>query len=143
VSLEENKAVVRRWIEGGYGRGNLDLIEEMIAPDFVNRTPLPGQPPTREGVAGGVRGLRAAFPDLAVTIEEIVAEGDLVVTRDVSRGTHRGPFAGIPPTGRQVTVSRIAIFRVKDGRITEHWANVDMLGLMQQLGAIPAPGQRK
>jgi steroid delta-isomerase-like uncharacterized protein len=139
MSLEDNKLRVRRWTAEGFGAGNLDLAEELIAEDFVNHTPQPGQTPGRAGVKQVVSILRSAFPDLRVTIEQVVAEGDLVAVRDTIRGTHRGPFAGMPPTGKQVTVGRIAIYRVVDGLITEHWANVDQLGLMQQLGALPAP----
>ena len=141
MSAEENKAVVRRWTEEGFGRGDLGLADELIAPDFVNHTPAPGQPPGREGVKQAVAMLRAAFPDLQVTIEDLIGEGDTVVSRDTIRATHRGVFAGIPPTGRSVTVGRIAIFRLADGRLVEHWNQVDMLGLLQQLGVIPAPGQ--
>jgi predicted ester cyclase len=77
---------------------------------------------------------------MRVTIEDLVAEGDTVVVRDTTRATHRGAFAGIPPTGKEVRVARIALFRLADGRIAEHWGQVDMLGLLQQLGAVPAPG---
>jgi steroid delta-isomerase-like uncharacterized protein len=138
MTVEANKATVRRWTEEGFGQGNVALADELVATDFINRTPVPGQKPGREGLKQAVLGLRAAFPDLSVTILDIFAEGDRVVLRDTIRGTHRGTFASIPPTGKPVTVNRIAIFRLADGRIVENWAQVDMLGLLQQVGAIPA-----
>lgn len=139
MSADENKVLVRRWVEEGYGQGELDLVEELFAADLLNRTPLPGQPADRAGVEQAVMMLRGAFAGLRVTIEDIVAEGDRVVVRDQTRARHTGVFAGVPPTGAEVTVSRIAIYRVADGKIAEHWAVVDMLGLMRQLGVLPAP----
>src|SRR5689334_10881275 len=136
----DNVAVVRRWTNEGFAQGRVELADELVAEDFVNHNPVPGQVPGREGLKTAVRGLRVAFPDLSVTEGDIIAAGDKVVLRDTIRGTHRGPFAGIAPTGRSITMSRISIFRVVDGRITENWNMVDMLGALRQMGAIPAPG---
>jgi steroid delta-isomerase-like uncharacterized protein len=141
VSIAASRAVVRAWVEEGFGAGNLALVDELFAPGFVNRTPLPGQSPDREGVRQTVAALRTAFPDMQVTVEDLVAEGNTVVVRDTTRAIHRGAFAGIPPTGKEVRVARIAIFRLADGRIAEHWGQVDMIGLLQQLGAVPGPGR--
>jgi steroid delta-isomerase-like uncharacterized protein len=135
----DNVAVVRRWTNEGFGQGRVELADELVAEDFVNHTPAPGQVPGREGLKAAVQGLRAAFPDLSVSEDDMIAQGDKVVLRDTIRGTHRGPFAGIPPTGREISISRIAIFRLVDGRIKEHWNLVDMLGALQQMGAVPAP----
>jgi steroid delta-isomerase-like uncharacterized protein len=138
---DTNAALVRRWTEEGYGRGKLALVDELFAVDFVNHTPLPGQSPDREGVREAVVTLRNAFADLEVTIEDIIAEGDRIAVRDRTHARHVGVFAGIPPTGKDVTVLRIAIYRVADDRIVDHWASVDMLGLLQQLGATVALGR--
>jgi steroid delta-isomerase-like uncharacterized protein len=108
-----------------------------VADDFVNHNPVPGQVPGRDGLKAAVEVLRTAFPDLSVQEDDVIADGDKVVLRDTIQGTHRGPFAGVPPTGRPVRISRMAIFRVVDGRIVESWNVVDMLGALQQLGVAP------
>jgi steroid delta-isomerase-like uncharacterized protein len=141
MSVEENKTIVCRWTEEGFGKGNLAVADELIADDFVNHNPVAGQRPGREGLKQAVAMLRGASPDLRVEIEDMIAEGDRVAIRDTIHGIHREPFAGMPPTNRRVAVARIAVFRVVDGRISEHWAQVDMLGLLRQLGAIPPPEQ--
>ncbi len=86
---------------------------------------------------------RAGFPDLHITIEDIIAEGDKVATRATARGTHKGEFMNIPPTGKQVTVTSIAIQQIAGGKVVEVWVNIDHLGMMQQLGAVPPPGEKK
>jgi steroid delta-isomerase-like uncharacterized protein len=136
----ENRDVVRRWIERGFAANNPAVADELIASDFVNHNALPGQAP-REGVKQTVQALHDSFEGLGVEIDDMVAEADRVAVRDTIRGTHRALFAGVPPTGRQVTVGRMAIYRVSGGQIVEHWAQLDMLGLLQQLGTIPSPGQ--
>jgi steroid delta-isomerase-like uncharacterized protein len=143
VAVLDNVAVVRRWTEEGFGAGRVELADHLVAEDFVNHNPAPGQVPGREGLKAAVRSLRSAFPDLGVGIEDVVAESDKVAVRDTIRGTHQGPFAGLPATGRTVSLSRIAIYRLEDGRIKEAWAMVDMLGALQQLGAIPGPAPAK
>jgi predicted ester cyclase len=112
-----------------------------MAPDAVNHTPLPGEPPGIEGFHYRMGVLLEAFPDARFTLEDIVAEGDMVASRGTLQGTHSGPFAGLPPTGKTVEVTYMAMLRLAGGRFVEHWAQVDQLGLLQQLGAIPAPGQ--
>jgi steroid delta-isomerase-like uncharacterized protein len=136
----DNVATVRRWTDQGFGEGKVELADVLVAEDFINHNPVPGQAPGREGLKAAVNSLRAAFPDLSVNLEDVISQGDKVVLRDTIRGTHQGPFAGVPPTGRTITVSRISVFRVVDGQIKEHWGLVDMLGVLQQLGAIPRPG---
>jgi steroid delta-isomerase-like uncharacterized protein len=100
MAAVDNVAIVRRWTEEGFGQGRVELADELIAEDFVNRNPIPGQTPGREGVKANVNALRTAFPDLSVTIEEMITDGDRVVLRDTITGTHQGTFAGVPPTGR-------------------------------------------
>jgi steroid delta-isomerase-like uncharacterized protein len=140
MSAEDNKATARRWYEEVFNAGNLDLIHELFAPNFVDHdpvNPLPGL----EGVRQVVGMYRGAFPDLHITVEDWVAEGDKVVTRFRAQGTHKGPLMGIPPTEKQVTVTGIDMLGFEHGKISEHWGNRDDLGMLQQLGAVPAPGQ--
>jgi predicted ester cyclase len=139
MSIEQNKALVRRIIDE-LNMGNLNIMDEVSASNVVFH--FPGSPPLdRAGFKGLMGMFLSAFPDLETTIEDLIAEGDMVVRRGFFRGTQRGEFQGIPPTGKQVTVPMIAIERIVDGKLVEHRASPDIMGLMQQLGAIPAPGQ--
>ncbi|MCA1666204.1 MAG: ester cyclase [Thermomicrobia bacterium] len=135
MSADENKALVRRFMEGGL---NLDAVDQFAAPDMIDHSRGGAG---REGLRQALGLFAAAFPDWQTTIEDLIAEGDKVVLRGVGRGTHRGAFMGIAPTGKQVTLPGIHIMRIADGKIVEHWAQLDDLGLMQQLGMAPAPGQ--
>lgn len=131
---DRNKEVIRRFNKEFIEGGNLALYEETVSPDFVNRTPHEGRDPG----PGGARYfftqvLRPAFPDLKVNIDDQFAEGDVVVTRKSYEATHQGPLMGIPATGRHVKFAVIDIIRLRDGKYVEHWANADMMGLMQQL----------
>lgn len=140
MSAEDNKATARRWYQGVFNEGNLDLIPELFTSNFVDHdpvNPLPGQ----DGIRQVVGLYRGAFPDLHITIEDWIAEGDKIVTRFKAQGTHSGPLMGIAPTGKQVTVTGIDILGFEHGKISEHWGNRDDLGMLQQVGAIPAPGQ--
>jgi predicted ester cyclase len=141
MSTEENKVLDRRLAEEGFSKGNMAVLDELIATDCVDHSTPPGTPPGREGIKQFFTMLRTAFPDLQYTIEDVIAEGDTVVTRNTWRGTHQGVLMGIAPTGKQVTVTEIDITRWSGGKAVEHWGNQDLLGLMQQLGAIPTPGQ--
>jgi len=113
----------------------------LCAPDFVNHSAPPGVPPTREGLVQLTAAFRQAFPDGRMALEDMLAEGDKVVTRKTFRGTHQGDLMGLPPTGRRVEIGLIDIVRVVDGKVVEHWNAVDNLGMLQQLGAIPASGE--
>ena len=124
-------------MEEVFSQGNLAVADEIIAPDFIDHDPSPGQEPGLAGLKGLVGMLRTAFPDMRATVEDLIAEGDKVVGRITTRGTHKGEFAGIAPTGKQVTVKEIHIIRIADGKAVEHWGIEDSLGMMQQLGAIP------
>jgi steroid delta-isomerase-like uncharacterized protein len=139
VSAEENKRISRRLAEEGFAQGNVDVIDEVVAENFVNHDPgaPPDLPPGREGVKVLATLYRSAFPDTQFTIEDIVAEGDKVVTRWKARGTHQGDFAGLPATGKQATVTGITIDRVEGGKIVESWNEYNQLGLLQQLGVVP------
>ena len=137
---EQNKIVVRRALEEGYNQGNLDVVDELVSSNFVAHVgseEIHGPAGMKQFVAS----LRAAFPDLQLSIEDQVAEGDRVVTRWTAHGTHTGPFRGIPPTGKPGTMTGIDIDRNVDGRPIECWTNTDDLGLLQQLGVVPAPGE--
>ena len=139
MSTEENKANSRRLIEG-INQGDLAVIDELCAPNHVGHNP----PITTHGPEEYKQSfsmLLTAFPDPHFTIEDQLAEGDKVVTRYRWSGTHKGEFMGIPPTGKQVTVTGISISHWVDGKSDEVWTNLDSLGLFQQLGLIPVPGQ--
>lgn len=137
---EENKATVRKFIKEVFEGGNLDLIEDLFAPDYVLHDPvLPEEVRGPEGIERYVSMNRAAYPDTSFTIEDQLAEGDEVVTRWTGRGTHRGELMGIPPTGKGVTVTGIEVDRVSDGKMRETWVNYDALGMMQQLGVVERP----
>ena len=140
MSAEENKALVRRFVDEVQSAGNIDLIDEICSPEFVNHSAPPGIPADREGIKILTAMFRGAFPDSYFTVEDMVAEGDKVVTRKTFHGTHEGELMGIPPTGRRVSMGLIDIVRIADGRVVEHWSVGDNLGMMQQLGIIPQPG---
>jgi steroid delta-isomerase-like uncharacterized protein len=135
---ETNKTVSRRLTEEAFNQGKYDVIEELVALTFVNHDPATGDTKGPEGARELIEGYRSAFPDLKITIEEQIAEGDLVATRWTGTGTHKGELMGIAPTGKETTVTGLTIEKVKDGKIVESWSNGDTLGLMRQLGAVPA-----
>ena len=142
MSTEQNKALVRQIVEEIFNRGNISLADKLLAPDFVEREELPpGMPRDREGVKLLTTMLRSAFPDFKGTIDDIVAEGDKVVLRWTWSGTQKGEFMGVPPTGKSVSFGVIDIFRIAGGKVVEHWGLMDSMTMMQQLGAIPTPGQ--
>jgi steroid delta-isomerase-like uncharacterized protein len=132
-----NKALMRRFYEELWSKGNLEAMPELVAEDFVDHQSPAGQPSGREELAGLVVMWRTGFPDMRETVEDLISEGDKVVGRFLMRGTHRGEFMGVAPTGRSVTMSGIDVVRIADGRISEFWYAEQMLELMQQLGAAP------
>jgi steroid delta-isomerase-like uncharacterized protein len=139
VSEDENKAVVRRWIEA-YNDRDMQAEAAARAPGYVAHVPGAPGPLDSEAWTHFIMGFAEAFPDLRLTVEDILSEGDMVVARMTFHGTHRGEFQGIPPTDKQVTFSGIEVDRMVGGKVEEHWVELDLLGLMQQLGAIPEPG---
>jgi steroid delta-isomerase-like uncharacterized protein len=136
--IDENKQIVRRLIREAQEQGRLEVVDELLADDFVDHTPLEGLPATREGIRMLFAALRVAFPDLRVDISEQIAEEDKVVTRKTFSGTHGGPFLGLPATGSPVQFEVIDILTLRDRKICEHRVVLDKLGLLRQLGAIAA-----
>lgn len=139
MSTEENRTIVRRVTSEVVSDGNLAAADELIAPNYVyHGTGVPDMHGV-EGFKQVIAMYRTALPDLQLTIEDMIAEGDKVATRFVVRGTHRGPLLDVAPTGKQITVAGIFISRIVGGKIAEEWENLDALGMMHQLGAIPGP----
>ncbi len=141
MSPEDNKAIIRAYVETIFNQQQVDRADELVAPDYLDHAALPGQAPGLEGAKKKWAMYLAGIPDLRVTVEELVAEGDKVAVRRSYEGTHQGELLGIPPTGRQVRVGGISIFRLAGGKIAEQWEQLDRLVLMQQLGALPTPRQ--
>jgi steroid delta-isomerase-like uncharacterized protein len=144
MSAEENKKVVQRfwgvWEEEDF----VDLIDELLAPDYVNHSPgMPDQPTGPEGVKAVVSMFRSGMPDLRVTIDDMIAEGDKVATRYTIEGTHEGELFGVPPTGRRLSIESMTVERVSGGKIIEHRRITDTLDMMQQLGVVPESGQEE
>ncbi len=138
----ENKDLMNRFTEEVINQKRLDTADEIVAEDFVELEPLPGQEQGREGLKQILAAFFAAFPDLSWVTEEQIAEGDKVVSRFRWHGTHEGEFLGIPATGRQIAVKGVVIDRVVDGKFAESRILMDTLGMMQQLGVIPSPEQQ-
>lgn len=139
MSAEENKALVRRFNEGIHQfflDGDVSGLDEICSPDFVHHGP--GIPPDLEGFKQMGLMFRAAVSDLDMVVEDLIAEGDRVVDRITVRGTHTGELMGAPPSGKRFEMQEIHIARIVDGKIVERWTQIDMLGLLQQIGAIPA-----
>jgi steroid delta-isomerase-like uncharacterized protein len=143
MSPGEIKAAARRIYETlntALRAGDLATLDDVIAADAVDHNPAPGQTPGLEGIKRSFGAFRTAFPNLRLTVEEMIAEGDKVAARITTRGTHKGKFLGIPPTGKHVTQTGIDILRIVDGKIVERWGEFDNLSLLQQLGAVQLPG---
>jgi len=141
---ENNKAIVRRLIEEVWNKGNLSLVDELFAPNYEHHdssSPDFGRGPESEKKRATL--YRTAFPDLRVTIEDIIAEGETVMTRWSCRGTHKGDLSGVAPTGKQFTISGITVARLANGKMAEGYVNWDALGLMQQLGVVPELAKAK
>lgn len=136
---DKNKALAARIPLEAFNEGKLEVIDEVIADNSIDHgEPPPGIPAGNEGTKLLIKALRSAFPDFKITINRQVAEGDLVVQHVSTTGTMRGEFAGMPPSGKTATWEAIHITRVRDGKIVEHWQVQDQLGMLQQLGFIPA-----
>jgi steroid delta-isomerase-like uncharacterized protein len=139
MSAESNKALSRRLLEEAFNAGNIDVVDELVAAGFVNHDaaiPEPGVGP--DAAKASIAGYRTAFPDLRITVEDQIADDARVATRWSAKGTHEGELMGMPATGKQSTVTGITIDRIVDGRIAESWTNWDTLGMLQQLGVVPA-----
>jgi steroid delta-isomerase-like uncharacterized protein len=139
MSTENNKVLIRRVTEESWNQGNLALLDELVSSDFVLHDPNYPQPVRgAEGFKQYVQTFRSAFPDLHFTIEDIIGEGDALAVRQTGRGTHQGELFGIPATGKQVTVTAMIFHRFASGKPVENWVNSDSMGMLQQLGVIPA-----
>jgi steroid delta-isomerase-like uncharacterized protein len=136
---ENNKQFMQRFVERAINQKDIDAMDELVAEDFVEHVPFPGQGPGREGLKDVISSLVSAFPDLHWTVEEQIGEAEKVVSRFRMTGTHQGVFLGIAATGKPVDVWGVVIDVVRDGRFAESRLIMDTLGLMQQLGVIPTP----
>lgn len=137
----DNKETSRKIFEAGWNQGNAKVFEESIAPDAKYHDPtMPNAPVGPAALTEQMKLYRAAFPDLKMTVDQIIADGDYVVVRWTSRGTHTGPLMGAAPTQRKVTVSGIVINKYTNGKVSEGWVNWDTAGLMQQIGVMPPMG---
>jgi steroid delta-isomerase-like uncharacterized protein len=143
MSIEANKAIVRRFVEEVFVQGRKDTVDELLADDFVAHTwPSTGHPKDdlkaaidrTSGPAGGLK-------DPAFTIDDLIAEGDRVAARLTTAATQVGSFMGMPPSGKRYEIGEIHIFRLRDGKVVEHWHQMDQMGMMKQLGAMPGGGQ--
>jgi len=140
--FEQNKAIFRAIPEKVVNTGNLDAADQYFAQDFVDHTTPAGLPNGLAGFKAYITRLRSAFPDLHLTVEEVVAEGETVVVRATARGTMKGDFLEMKATGKTATWTEIHIGRLADGKVVEHWATIDQLGMLQQLGLAATPGQQ-
>jgi steroid delta-isomerase-like uncharacterized protein len=132
---EENKAIVRRLLEGFFNTGDPDVAEEVLAPDYIDHSPSTPETRGLDNIKRSVGGWRTAFPDTVQTVEDMVAEGDKVAARWITRATHQGEFMGIPATGNRIEVAGFGIFRMLGGKIVESWDTFDATTMMQQLSA--------
>ena len=136
---EQNKAALRRFVDEIMNKGNLKVVDEFITADTIDHSLMPGQESGPEGFKQFVTMFRSAFPDLHVTIEDLIAEGDKLVAQVSTTGTHKGEFMGIAPTGKQIEMGEVHILRMASGKMVEHWGIEDQLGMMMQLGVVPPP----
>jgi predicted ester cyclase len=143
MSEEENKALMRRYYDqidkAAKDKKEPSFLDDFVAPNFVNHDPSPGFTPDLEGLKQAYNHFLAANPDGYHVVEDMLAEGDKVVTRLSARGTQTGELFGIPPTDKQVSMTGIAVHRIANGKIVEHWSEIDNLGMMEQLGVVPPP----
>jgi steroid delta-isomerase-like uncharacterized protein len=138
TSIEQNKEIVREFIDRVFTKGDLSAVDDLLTEDFVNHDAHFGAPEGREAFRYMGTVVREACPDWHSDLHMLVGEDDIVVERFTASGTQQGELAGVPPTGREVSMPGINIFRIADGRIAERWGRVDELGLLKQLGAVPA-----
>src|SRR4029453_3926154 len=140
MSVDENKAIIRAFVETVWNGRQLDRADELVAADFVDHAPMPGQAPGLEGVKRKGAIFSDGISDFRITIEGLVAEGDKVAVRRTYGGTHRGgPLLGIPATGKRFQFGGISIFRVANGRLVQPWEQLDRVGVMEQAGVVPVP----
>ena len=138
MSEAENKEVVRRMAEEIFNKKNVDALGDFMADEMVDHNAPPMEKPGLEGYKDLFRAYLAAFPDLNTSVDDVIAEGDKVVMRVTTSGTHQGNFMGIPATGKKVSFGEIHVVRIAGGKMVEHWGVEDQMGMMQQLGVIPS-----
>ncbi len=137
MGLQENKAVYKRFIEEVFNKADFSNLRQFLTDDYQIREAPPGTPPGADGVRAVVSMFRGAFPDLQITLDEVIAEGDAVCARSTMRGTHRGPFMGFQATGKNVAMSTLTLVHIRDGRLCDSMVKNDVQALMKQLGAEP------
>jgi steroid delta-isomerase-like uncharacterized protein len=138
MSAEQNKSIVRRWVDEGWNKRNTALIDELYTANFYQHETGPETVTNREALKPFVASYLTAFPDLRFTIEDLIAEGDKVVWRFKATGTNTGSFMGGPATGKSAAITGTITFRLENSRMAEAWLNLDVLGMLQQMGIIPA-----
>lgn len=138
MAAQKHEDVVRGFYEAVFNKGDQAALNDLVAADFVDHNPFPGQGPDREGLRQFVQTFRGPLPDLRVEIQDMIAQGDKIAVRWTARATHKGDFLQIPATGKQVTISGIDIMRIADGKIAEHWGHQDQLGFVREIGVLPA-----
>ena len=139
TATEQNKEIVRDYIDRLFTKGDLTAVDDYLAEDYVDHDPPFGTPGGREGMRGAAAMFRAGFPDWRAEVGHLIAEGDLVCERFTASGVQRGAVMGVPPTGKTVTLPGIQIFRISGGKIAERWGQLDELGLLRQLGLVSGP----
>lgn len=130
---EKNKEIYRRYIQELFNEGGLDKVECLVSDTYILRDAPPGTPTGTEAIKQSVSMIRSAFPDLKITLEDLIGEGDMVAARSTMRGTHQGTIIGIAATGKVVNMASLTMVRIVDGRLCESWVKSDMMGLMKQL----------
>ena len=138
-STEQNKVIYRQYIDEAFNEGRLEALDRLVSPSYVYHDAPPGIPPGVEGLRQVIKQFHAAFPDLEITIDDQVAEGDKVCSLSTTRGTHKGMLFGIPPTGKEVIMKGMTMVRIVDGRVAESWVKNDVLSLFKQLGVTALP----
>ena len=138
MSEKENKEIFQRMTEEIFNKKNVDALGDFMAEDMVDHNPPPIEKPGLEGLKDMFRMYFSAFPDIKIQVEDVIAEGDKVVMRATTTGTHQGEFMGIPATGKTVSFGEIHVVRIEGGKMVEHWGIEDQMGMMQQLGVIPS-----
>jgi steroid delta-isomerase-like uncharacterized protein len=136
--MADYKALAQRWFTEVMNEGKEEVIDELCAENFVDHDPLPGTSPDRQGIHDFVKQVRAAFPDIEMTADDILVEGDRLAVRSTVRGTHQGEFMGIPASSKKVEVSNYDFVRFENDQVVEHWGTIDSAALMEQIGAVPA-----
>jgi steroid delta-isomerase-like uncharacterized protein len=143
MSLEQNKSRVLRYVEQVLNEGKFEAFKDRLSPNYRRQITAAAAALTADEQKKRLAGIRAAFPDIHLTVEDVIAEGDRVAFRMTLQGTHQGMFQGIPATNKQVMVTALDVIRIENGRISEHWGGPDMVAILQQIGAVVSAGPEK